>query len=109
MDQSERRPVARADVLVVGCGVIGLTAAVRVWEAGLDVRIVTASSPLETTSSVAAALWYPYKAYPEDRVLSGGRIDLPSLRGALPRPRERRAHARGRRDLAREGPGSLVG
>ena len=72
MDQSERRPVARADVLVVGCGVIGLTAAVRVREAGFDVRIVTAASPLETTSSVAAALWYPYKAYPEDRVLSWG-------------------------------------
>jgi D-amino-acid oxidase len=64
--------MARADVLVVGCGVIGLTAAVRMQEAGLDVRIVTASLPLQTTSSVAAALWYPYKAYPEGRVLSWG-------------------------------------
>ena len=27
---------------------------------------------LQTTSSVAAAIWYPYKAYPEDRVLSWG-------------------------------------
>jgi D-amino-acid oxidase len=26
-----------------------------------------------TTSSVAAALWYPYKAYPEERVLSWGK------------------------------------
>jgi D-amino-acid oxidase len=64
--------VARADVIVVGCGVIGLTAAVRTLEAGLDVRIVTAALPFETTSSVAAALWYPYKAYPEDRVLFWG-------------------------------------
>jgi D-amino-acid oxidase len=64
--------VARADVILVGCGVIGLTAAVRMREAGLDVRIVTAALPLETTSSVAAALWYPYKAYPEDRVLAWG-------------------------------------
>jgi D-amino-acid oxidase len=64
--------VARTDVLVVGCGVIGLTAAVRMREAGLGVRIVTAALPLQTTSSVAAALWYPYKAYPEDRVLSWG-------------------------------------
>jgi D-amino-acid oxidase len=64
--------VARADVILVGCGVIGLTAAVRMREAGLDVRIVTAALPLETTSSVAAALWYPYKAYPEDRVLFWG-------------------------------------
>jgi len=59
-------------VLIVGCGVIGLTAGVRVREAGLGVRIVTAALPLQTTSSVAAALWYPYKAYPEDRVLSWG-------------------------------------
>ena len=64
--------MARADVILVGCGVIGLTAAVRMREAGLDVRIVTAALPLETTSSVAAALWYPYKAYPEDRVLAWG-------------------------------------
>jgi D-amino-acid oxidase len=52
--------------------VIGLTAGVRMREAGLGVRIVTAALPLQTTSSVAAALWYPYKAYPEDRVLSWG-------------------------------------
>jgi D-amino-acid oxidase len=65
--------VARADVIVVGCGVIGLTAAVRMRESRLDVRIVTAALPLDTTSGVAAALWYPYKAYPEDRILSWGR------------------------------------
>jgi D-amino-acid oxidase len=59
-------------VIVVGCGVIGLTAALRMREASLDVRIVTAALPFETTSGVAAALWYPYKAYPEDRVLSWG-------------------------------------
>jgi D-amino-acid oxidase len=61
------------DAIVVGCGVIGLTAAVGLREAGLDVRIVTAALPPDTTSSVAAALWYPYKAYPENRVLSWGK------------------------------------
>jgi D-amino-acid oxidase len=64
--------VARADVVVVGCGVIGLSVAVRAREAGFGVRILTAALPLQTTSSVAAALWMPYKAYPEDRVLSWG-------------------------------------
>jgi D-amino-acid oxidase len=67
-----RKEIVRVDVIVVGCGVIGLTAAVRMRESGLDVRIVASVPPLETTSSVAAALWYPYKAYPEDRVLSWG-------------------------------------
>lgn len=51
---------------------IGLTAAVCLRESGLDARIVTAELPPATTSSVAAAVWYPYKAYPEDRVLSWG-------------------------------------
>jgi D-amino-acid oxidase len=65
--------LVRADVIVVGCGVIGLTSAVTLQESGPDVRIVSAALPLETTSSVAAAVWYPYRAYPEDRVLSWGK------------------------------------
>ena len=63
----------RAEAVVVGCGVIGLTAAITLREAGFDARIVTAELPPATTSSVAAAIWYPYKAYPEDRILSWGR------------------------------------
>ena len=51
---------------------IGLTVAISLREAGLDANIVTAALPQATTSSVAAAIWYPYKAYPEDRVLSWG-------------------------------------
>jgi D-amino-acid oxidase len=65
--------VVSADAVVVGCGVIGLTSAISLREAGVDARIVTAELPPATTSSVAAAIWYPYKAYPEDRVLSWGR------------------------------------
>ncbi len=65
--------MARVDAIVVGCGVIGLTAAIRLREAGAEVKIVTESSPLESTSNVAAALWYPYKAYPEERVLLWGK------------------------------------
>ena len=64
--------MARVDAIVVGCGVIGLSVAVRLREAGLDTRILAAELPPATTSGVAAALWYPYKAYPEDRVLSWG-------------------------------------
>ena len=71
----------RADVIVVGCGVIGLTAAITLREAGLDANIVTAELPNGTTSSVAAAIWYPYKAYPEDRVLSWGRMTYEVFEG----------------------------
>jgi D-amino-acid oxidase len=52
--------------------VIGLTAAICLREAGVGARIVASRLPEATTSSVAAAIWYPYKAYPEDNVLSWG-------------------------------------
>src|SRR5688500_14826272 len=71
--RAARKEQRVADAIVVGCGVIGLTTAIRLRESGLNVRILTAALPPETTSSVAAALWLPYKAYPEDRVLYWGR------------------------------------
>ena len=55
-------------VVVVGAGVVGLTCAVRLLEAGHRVDVVARDLPLETTSAVAAAIWYPYRALPQDRV-----------------------------------------
>lgn len=55
-------------VVVVGAGVVGLTCAVRLAEAGHRVDVLARDLPQETTSVVAAALWYPYKALPQDRV-----------------------------------------
>jgi D-amino-acid oxidase len=70
--RDEEGTLARAEVVVVGSGVIGLTTAICLREAGFDADILTARLPHATTSSVAAAIWYPYKAYPEDSVLSWG-------------------------------------
>lgn len=53
---------------MVGAGVVGLTCAVRLLEAGHRVDVVARDLPLETTSAVAAALWYPYRALPQDKV-----------------------------------------
>ncbi|QIN82512.1 FAD-dependent oxidoreductase [Rubrobacter tropicus] len=61
-----------AEAVVIGCGVIGLSTAIRLREAGVDARIVTAELPENTTSAVAAAIWYPYRAYPEAAVLRWG-------------------------------------
>lgn len=61
------------DVAVIGGGVIGLSTAILLREAGLDAHILTAAPPLETTSAVAAAIWYPYKAQPEDRIIEWGK------------------------------------
>lgn len=55
-------------MLVVGAGVVGLTCAVCLLEAGHRVDVLARDLPLETTSAVAAALWYPYRALPQDRV-----------------------------------------
>jgi D-amino-acid oxidase len=59
-------------VLVVGAGVMGLTCAVRLAEAGHSVDVIARDLPLETTSAVAAALWYPYRADPPERVVRWG-------------------------------------
>ena len=57
-----------ARVIVVGAGVVGLSCTVRLLERGHDVAVLARDLPLETTSAVAAAIWYPYRALPQDRV-----------------------------------------
>ncbi len=56
-------------MLVLGGGVSGLTTATALAEAGFDVEVWAAELPPNTTSNVAAAFWYPYRAFPEQRVL----------------------------------------
>jgi D-amino-acid oxidase len=46
------------DVVVVGCGVIGLTSAIRLQEQGFAVRIITRDLPPNLTSAAAGAYWY---------------------------------------------------
>ena len=58
---------------MVGAGIVGLTCAVRLLEAGHRVDVVARDLPLETTSAVAAAIWYPYWALPQDRVTAWSR------------------------------------
>lgn len=60
---------ARARVVVVGAGVIGLTTAIALLESGLPVHVWADSAPEDTTSAVAGATWFPYRALPADRVL----------------------------------------
>jgi D-amino-acid oxidase len=59
---------AMPGALVIGAGVVGLTCAIRLREAGVDADVVAREPPLETTSAAAAALWYPYRAFPRERV-----------------------------------------
>jgi D-amino-acid oxidase len=58
---------------VLGGGVSGLTCAALLRLRGHDVTLVAERLPPHTTSNIAAAFWYPYKAEPRDRVLGWAR------------------------------------
>jgi len=73
-------------VIVVGAGVVGLTCAVRLLEGGHDVAVLARDLPLETTSSVAAALWYPYRALPQERVAAWAATSYGVFRGLAELP-----------------------
>jgi D-amino-acid oxidase len=61
-------PPLMPEALVVGAGVTGLSCAIRLREAGVAADVVAREPPDRTTSAVAAALWYPYRAFPRERV-----------------------------------------
>jgi D-amino-acid oxidase len=55
-------------VIVLGGGVSGLSCGVRLLEAGHPVELWARELSPHTTSDVAAAIWYPYRAWPQERV-----------------------------------------
>src|SRR5438067_9572249 len=68
------------NILVIGCGVSGLTTGLCLLESGYTVSIWAKELPPFTTSNVAAAVWYPYKAYPTDKVTAWGKEALQKFR-----------------------------
>lgn len=58
--------------IVLGCGVSGLSSAIKLQEAGYRVEIWARDLPPHTTSNLAAAIWYPYQVAPLDKVLGWG-------------------------------------
>src|SRR2546423_6029930 len=60
-------------IAVVGGGVSGLTCGVRLAEEGARVTIMTRELPGRTTSAVAGAVWFPYRARPNERTGPWGR------------------------------------
>jgi D-amino-acid oxidase len=68
------------DVQVLGAGVIGLTTAITLAEAGARVAVRTASLPGSTTSAAAGAVWGPVTCGPPERVRGWAATGLDALR-----------------------------
>jgi D-amino-acid oxidase len=59
-----------ADVIVVGGGIIGLTAGVRLAESGASVELWSPVGPAATVSAVAAAVWFPSRSEGDARLVT---------------------------------------
>jgi D-amino-acid oxidase len=71
--------MAAVDIVVVGAGVVGLTAAISLAEAGLSTRVVAADPPSAVTSVAAGAIWGPVRCGPADRCYDWARTGLEVL------------------------------
>jgi len=65
-----------ADVLVLGAGVIGLSTAICLAEAGVNVAVAAADPPERTTSVAAGAIWGPHLVGMDDRVARWAGVTL---------------------------------
>ncbi len=65
-----------ARVTVVGAGVVGLTTALELTDAGHSVTCVADQAVGDSVSGVAGGLWFPYHVEPRDRVLAWGSVAL---------------------------------
>lgn len=74
------------EVLIIGGGVAGLSTAVVLLEAGYDVLVAARELGEGTTSAVAAAFWYPYRAYPEDQITRLAAVSLHRFSALLKDP-----------------------
>jgi D-amino-acid oxidase len=68
-------------ITVVGGGVIGLSCALGLAQAGSEVTVVSAGKPSETTSAVAGGLIYPPGTRPADRCARWTAVSLAEFRG----------------------------
>jgi D-amino-acid oxidase len=68
-------------VTVLGAGAVGLTTAIRLLEAGCEVRVVTAAPIEATTSYITAGIWFPTHVGPPGLVAGWGRRTFEVLAG----------------------------
>jgi D-amino-acid oxidase len=75
------------DAIVVGAGVIGLTTAITLTEAGLTTRVLAADPPEQTTSHASGAIWGPSHTSTGSRPREWARVGLEVLSDLAADPR----------------------
>ncbi len=78
--------MAKGNCLVVGAGVNGLSTAIRLLEDNWNVVIWSANFSPNTTSDVAAALWYPFLSAPVEKTDLWGAKTYEILKDLSARP-----------------------
>ncbi|MDX3190086.1 FAD-dependent oxidoreductase [Streptomyces sp. MN03-5084-2B] len=68
-------------VTVAGAGIVGLSSAYRLAEAGHEVTVVASAPPRETTSAVAGGVVYPPGRSPDERLVRWTAASLAVFRG----------------------------
>jgi len=74
-------------VTVIGAGVIGLTVAHELATAGYEVRVLAAREAVESTSGVAAAIWFPHDVDHSASVLDAAAVTYRRLEELAADPR----------------------
>lgn len=62
------------NVIVLGCGVSGLSTGISLQESGFQVEIWAKDLPPNTTSDQAGAIWFPYQVGPVEKVDRWGMV-----------------------------------
>ncbi|HAS42456.1 MAG TPA: FAD-binding oxidoreductase [Microscillaceae bacterium] len=76
----------KKNIWIVGAGVTGLTTGVRLLQEGHSVTIVAKEFSPNTTSDIAAAIWFPFKVNPRAKALEWSRFTYTKLEGLLNTP-----------------------
>lgn len=74
------------DVIILGCGVIGLSTALRLQNEGMKVRIIAKELPPHTTSNIAPAMWHPYKVEPDERLRRWAHLSFAAFKQLAQQP-----------------------
>ena len=99
------RKTLTREAIVLGCGVSGLSSAIRLAETGFRTKIVARERTPFTTSDVAAAVWYPFRCGPSDRALAWSRRTFRAFRDLVQDPASGIAMVEGVDLLERDGGG----